>query len=219
VALPTGSANAKTAICSTASLAAGTHSIVASYGGDASNTASASAPLSQVVNNASSTSASFVGTDLLTQGNWKGKYGGDGYAIFGDSTNYPAYAAVTPAGKSDYVWAAQPDTDPRALQRGVAAGRIAACWYSSSSFSVDINLTDSASHRVALYLLDWDSGARVTRVDVLDAVTQQVLATQTVQSYNPGVYLLWNLQGHVVLRFTKVGGANTVLSGLFFDAP
>jgi hypothetical protein len=33
------------------------------------------------------------------------------------------------------------------------------------------------------------------------------------------VYLLWNLQGHVILRFTKLGGVNAVLSGLFFDAP
>jgi hypothetical protein len=54
---------------------------------------------------------------------------------------------------------------------------------------------------------------------VLDAATQQVLATQTVQSYQPGGYLLWNLQGHVILRFTKLGGVNAVLSGLFFDAP
>ena len=47
----------------------------------------------------------------------------------------------------------------------------------------------------------------MTRVDVLDAATQQVLATQTVQAYRAGVYLVWNVQGHVVFRFTNVGRA------------
>jgi hypothetical protein len=44
-----GSGNTKTASCSTSSLAAGTHSIVATYSGDAANAGSASAPLSQVI--------------------------------------------------------------------------------------------------------------------------------------------------------------------------
>lgn len=45
----TGSGNSRTAQCATNALAIGTHSITASYGGDAGNTASASAPLSQVI--------------------------------------------------------------------------------------------------------------------------------------------------------------------------
>src|SRR5204863_506421 len=45
-----GSGNVRSAQCSTSALAAGTHSIGASYGGDASNAASISAALSQVVN-------------------------------------------------------------------------------------------------------------------------------------------------------------------------
>jgi large repetitive protein len=53
VALPTGSANAKTATCSTASLVGGTHSIVATYAGDATNSGSTSATLSQMVNSGS----------------------------------------------------------------------------------------------------------------------------------------------------------------------
>ena len=53
----TGSGNSKTAICSTASLSSGTHSIVASYSSDAANAASSSPALSQVINGTLSTSS------------------------------------------------------------------------------------------------------------------------------------------------------------------
>jgi hypothetical protein len=48
-----GSGNTRTATCSTSALAAGSHSIVAAYGGDASNNASQSTSLSQAINNSS----------------------------------------------------------------------------------------------------------------------------------------------------------------------
>src|SRR5208282_6019053 len=57
VALPTGSAGSKNATCSTASLTAGTHSIVATYSGDTANSGSTSATLSQVVNKHATTTA------------------------------------------------------------------------------------------------------------------------------------------------------------------
>src|SRR5262249_45701312 len=44
-----GSGNVRTATCITSSLSVGTHSIVATYGGDASNNGSSSAALSQAV--------------------------------------------------------------------------------------------------------------------------------------------------------------------------
>jgi hypothetical protein len=69
-----GSGNTRTAQCSTSTLSTATHAIVANYGGDASNTASASAPLSQVVNSgggasttttlSSSSNPSTVGTNV-----------------------------------------------------------------------------------------------------------------------------------------------------------
>jgi hypothetical protein len=55
VALPAGSANAKTATCSSASLSASTHNIVATYGGDSANAGSTSSILTQTVNKATST--------------------------------------------------------------------------------------------------------------------------------------------------------------------
>jgi hypothetical protein len=45
-----GIGNSRTATCATSGLSIGTHSVVASYSGDAANSSSNSAPLSQVVN-------------------------------------------------------------------------------------------------------------------------------------------------------------------------
>src|SRR5438132_626824 len=61
VALPTGSANSKSATCSTSSLATGTHSIVATYAGDAANNGSVSATFSQVVNATGSINVALAG--------------------------------------------------------------------------------------------------------------------------------------------------------------
>src|SRR6185295_525079 len=192
--------------------AARTYSSVAANQSGQNYTASAALP----------NGATFVGTDGTTKGTWHGVYGADGYNVINDSTSYPAYAQVIPSGQQSCTWASQSDADARTLQRATT-GRLAACWFSpgvsGGSFSVDINLTDGGAHRVGLYLLDWDAIGRITRIDVLDAATQQVLSTQTLQSYSGGVYLLWNLQGHVTLRFTALAGQNAVLSGLFFDAP
>jgi hypothetical protein len=55
-----GSGNSRSAVCTSASLGVGTHSIVASYGGDGANTASSSAVLSQVVNDKTAATASVV---------------------------------------------------------------------------------------------------------------------------------------------------------------
>jgi hypothetical protein len=90
-----------------------------------------------------------VRTDVATHGNWKGVYGSEGYAIFGDSTSYPAYAQVTATGKADSPWASNPmPTTARSNARRTAASPPAG---NGASFNVDVNLTDQATHRVAMY--------------------------------------------------------------------
>jgi hypothetical protein len=162
-------------------------------------------------------SAQFLKSDATTQGYWQGAYGGDGYNVVdAGPPSYPANPAVTPAGNSDYVWAAS-TADPRGLQQPAAPGdRIAAAWYSTTSFSVDLNLSGGA-HQVALYLLDWDGNGRSERLDVLDAATGAVLDSQTAAGFRGGEYLVWDLGGHVLVRITRQAGNNAVLSGLFFD--
>jgi hypothetical protein len=53
----TGSGNARSATCSSSGLGVGTHSIVATYGGDGGNTGSTSSAFTQTVNKATSTAA------------------------------------------------------------------------------------------------------------------------------------------------------------------
>ena len=166
----------------------------------------------------SSGAASFIKTDSTTAGSWKGVYGADGYVVVNDAVSYPAYVTVTPSGNSAYTWAAS-TTDPRALLKPASStDRIAACWYSSSMFSLDLSFKDTAAHQVALYLLDFDSwaGGRSQRIDILDG-SGNLLDTRSASGFSGGRYLVWNLTGHVVLRVTNLNAAsNGAMSGLFF---
>src|ERR1035437_6911916 len=165
-------------------------------------------------------SAVFQRLDTATQGNWRGAYGADGFNVIGDSASVPAYVTATPAGNSSWVWTSS-TSDTRALQRASnPADRIAACWYSSGSFTIDLAFNYSNTHQVAVYLVDWDHyNGRTEKVDVIDA-NNTLLDTRSVASFVPGEYLVWNLSGHVILRVTNTNpSSNAVVSGLFFGTP
>jgi hypothetical protein len=157
----------------------------------------------------------FAGSESVTQGNWVGKYGSDGYNIIQDSVKYPMTVAVTPTGKSDYIWHSAP-TDARALQRTTSAGRIAACWYADPYFEILLAPKDNRPHRLGMYCIDWDTFTRVQTVDVRDAVTGTIYNSQNVSAFNGGRYLYWDVMGDVKVRITKSTG-NAVVSGIFFD--
>jgi len=167
--------------------------------------------------------ATFVGTDTATQGSWQSLYGADGYALNSGPASLPFYARISLSGEYDVTWAASTD-DPRALQNPGSTDRLAAAWtgHNSSSiplngFTLDLNLIDGKTHRVAIYILDWDAGDRTQQMDVLDANSGQVLDTQFSMPFHDGIYYVWNLSGHVQIRFTNLAnGLNAVASGIFF---
>jgi len=162
--------------------------------------------------------ATFVKTDTATIGNWKGVYGTDGYIIPNDATVTPSYATFTPsASAATYTWFAN-STDPRALFTNPSSStRIASTYYTSSSFSFDVNLTDGNAHQVSLYLLDLDTSTRAENISITNANSNALLNSQAASSFNAGVYKVWNLTGHVIITVTYTGGQNAVVAGLFFD--
>jgi hypothetical protein len=164
---------------------------------------------------ASTGTAAFVKRDSTTQGSWQGVYGTDGYVVIGDLTSNPSYVTPIASGEGLAVWPNSP-TDVRALQKASdPAERIAGVWYSSTSFSVDLNITDSNTHQVALYCLDWDRLGRSETVAITDA-NGNVLSSQSVTNFGGGVYLVWNVSGHVKIQVTLTDGVNAVVTGLFF---
>jgi hypothetical protein len=162
--------------------------------------------------------ATFTTADTTTQGNWQGVYGRKGYLLAGYAQQLPATIQVTLSGQSGYIWAAS-SADSRALQKASTPGdRIAACWYASTSFTIDIDLTDGQPHQMALYLLDWDRLDRIENVTVLDAATGAVLDTRGISDFANGEYLVWQVRGNVVVRVTnEPGSINAVGGGLFFS--
>ena len=145
-----------------------------------------------------------------------GTYGSQGYNVIGDAVSYPSYANVSVSGQSTYVWS-NTSTDTRALENVTGSYRTAACWYSSSSFSINVNFTDGKTHDLALYFLDFDNRGRSEQIQITSAATGAVLDTEMVSSFSGGVYLQWAISGSVVIKITNISGANAVVNGLFFD--
>jgi hypothetical protein len=166
----------------------------------------------------SSGTASIIGTNTTAKGNWIGVFGSDGYNVINNAVSYPSDVTVTANGEtaSNFVTST---TDTRALENapGTASGRTAGVWYAASSFTVNVDITDSTSYDLSLYLLDWSNIGRSEQVQITRASDGTVLSTQTVSSFSGGVYLKWAISGDVNITFTKLASANSVLTGLFFD--
>ena len=120
------------------------------------------------------TTATFVEQDATTEGNWIKTYGTQGYEVVGNATSLPSYATVNLSGELPYTWTTT-TTDPRALEDAGGTGRIAAAWYASTSFTVNVSLTDGQTHDLELYFLDWDTTTRSETVKLSNANTGAVL--------------------------------------------
>jgi hypothetical protein len=167
-------------------------------------------------------SASLLGVDDHSRGGWVGQYGKRGYwvAMDGSAPHLPPGVAANQDGSHLYIWSPR-TTDQRGLSVPDTPAQLSAGqWFSWDHFSLDLDLRrGSGEYQVALYLLDWDSDARVQQLEVADAESGAVLLTRTDEHFRNGRYLKLRLSGHVTLRFTKIGGANCTLSGVFLDDP
>ena len=163
------------------------------------------------------TAATFVALDTTTQGNWQKVYGSAGYVIAGERQQLPASIHVTPSGTNYWEWV-NSTTDTRALVRPEnPRSRFAPSWYSTSAFSLDVNITDGHPYQLAVYVLDWDRrNPRVETVSVVDANSGRMLDKRQLTVYGIGEYVVWRVSGHITIQVTNNSSINAVISGLFF---
>jgi len=165
--------------------------------------------------------------NLTTQGGWCEGYGTEGHWIHDGGSNggttlksLPSYATVTVTGASNQTWAAN-SNDPRAMVKNINTtfgtnSRISACWFSSSSMTINIIITGSVTRTVALYMIDWDSTVRDGTVTLTKTSDGRVLHNAIrIIDYANGRWIVFNVLGDVTLTFSA-SVSNIVVSGIFF---
>jgi hypothetical protein len=160
-------------------------------------------------------SARFVQSDAATRGNWKGVYGGQGYWMVGAPAALPAFATVTTTAPQ-WIWRTQATSASALVLPGASSDRIEACWYSGTQLSFDFSITDGQMHRVSLYFLDPTWQGRQERIEVINRDTGEILHLTSLASFTTGIYLTWEITGHVSIRLTPIT-VNAVTSGIFFE--
>lgn len=175
-----------------------------------------------------------LGQDSVTQGNWGGVYGRDGYVLFADGTKEANIEHLPPYVQSVHcLWGHKTQwpsdgADPRALAESSKNGqrdRVAGVFYSdltsqAPQAAVDIRLKHPRNYRVALYAVDFDHKNRKEVITIEDLKSKKLLApTQAFSHFSNGKYLVFECHGSVRVRFDPIRGGNAVLSGIFFDPP
>ena len=163
----------------------------------------------------------FISEDRKTAGDWSSKYGKDGFIIVDDAKSLPPYVRISVLENRDTVIKVETD-ERRVLHRGKEpTKRIAAHWYcwSRDEFTIDLRFTDTDIHGFSIYSMDWNRSGWIEKIEFLDPLSRKVLNSQTLSDFGEGVYLTWNVTGHVTIRVSGVKDEMASISGIFFDPP
>ena len=170
--------------------------------------------------------------DVVTQGNWKKKYGSKGYILCNyDSINVhrkdlPDFIENVNFWRNGDVHFLNENEDPRALisvSDDGALGKIGAILTKDpkpclQTMTVDIGCKKNQPYQVALYMVDWEKEGRCSAIEVFDLNNKALLMpVKLVRGYQNGKYIVFNADRSIRIRINQVRGSNAALSALFID--
>jgi hypothetical protein len=172
--------------------------------------------------------------DTVTQGSWIGRYGSEGYVLFGFEGGQGAVGAADRAllpgyvtsysrsipGSNTFVWNATTSSgDLRALQDPADPNRrVAATAFSTAgAFDINVEVNEPSEFTLGVYMVDYDSPTRAQSVELVDSG----LPASSFADYNSGKWCLVSATAApgdpAQLRITLTGGPNAVVSAIAFD--
>ncbi len=182
------------------------------------------------VNAYNSLRALFNKTDsanLVTLGNWKGRYGrttGLVYGQSGDSKNNLGGVLVsTSSGASTKSFANATSSDVRALQlpavKGKLASRSTKALSASSSLTYTLD-TGTAANVFTVYAAALDNKQRDQTITLADADKGFVLASVrlTTSDLKNGKYVSFDIKGKVTVTVKSNNSSSAVVGGIFLDS-
>jgi len=191
--------------------------------------------------------ASYISTDSVTTANitvgspngWRSLYGSAGYDIANSASAVAAagYLSGLPTltGGTFYVYSPSLDDNtqpysviPAAASATSASSGVDATWYVGGGGSETFNVVTKTipvpqvTHEVSIYVMDPSNVAVIDTINILDANTGNVLATQASDTLGSlgathGEFINFHFTGHVKIQVVNTQGINAVVSALFFE--
>ncbi len=167
--------------------------------------------------------------DSLTSGTWKDSYGKEGFVLFNQLEKgkhlqkLPEYVSSVILRNEANVHLDLPADNNVLTEPSGKTGSFGSVITQDpvpllETMTIDLKVTGSQLHQVAVYFLDWDNQGRRSEIELFDAKTLQLIApVQLVKNYKNGKYLVFNYSGSIRIRVNQVRGPNAAVSGLFFD--
>jgi hypothetical protein len=162
-----------------------------------------------------------------SQGDWEGVYGRDGYRFFGLTDlpdHLPSYVRkIAVRSPASIAWCRQTD-DPRALQSPDGKGRTLGAistrqpYWDKLTAAVDVQLIDEMTHRVTLYLVDWELEDRELEISLYALKDGTPIAPSLIlRHFGNGTYVSFEVRSSFRVRVAHLNGGDAVMSAMFFD--
>ncbi len=170
--------------------------------------------------------ATFLGIDETTMGNWPTNYGSDGFLMpsyfYGrDCQALPDYVSAVDCGSfTNRQLAIWTNHSPSTLFTSPISycARYLGALETSGSDVLTLYVNDTRPHQLALYVCDINKAGRKESIEVSDLKGRVLVPAQSVTNFQQGKWLRFQFSGNIQLRVKNENGKSTaVLSALMFD--